>query len=157
MPGGGYYCDIAPAVEWRRSITAEQMVGGVEAYLRNYVDVSGRVTRVDSVLPGVTSASGRLRSVALVTNRGRYEITGDKIRFVLRPAGGEVLRSTLFRVASTPGDRAQNATAWDIHGRGYGHGVGMCQWGAIGRARAGQDYRRILDVYFPGTTVEPIA
>src|SRR5438477_174347 len=38
-------------------------------------------------------------------------------------------------------------------GAGWGHGVGLCQWGAIGRARAGQDYRGILATYFPGTTV----
>ncbi len=41
-------------------------------------------------------------------------------------------------------------------GAGSGHGVGMCQWGAVGRARAGQDYRRILSTYFPGTTIERI-
>ena len=38
-------------------------------------------------------------------------------------------------------------------GRGYGHGVGMCQWGAIGRARAGQSFRSILGTYYPGTTI----
>jgi stage II sporulation protein D len=42
----------------------------------------------------------------------------------------------------------------DIEGRGNGHGVGMCQWGAIGRARAGQDYRTILTSYFPGTEIQ---
>jgi stage II sporulation protein D len=30
----------------------------------------------------------------------------------------------------------------------------MCQWGAVGRARAGQDFRTILRAYFPGATVE---
>jgi stage II sporulation protein D len=42
-----------------------------------------------------------------------------------------------------------------IRGNGNGHGVGMCQWGAVGRARAGQDFRTILRAYFPGVTVEP--
>ena len=40
-----------------------------------------------------------------------------------------------------------------LDGTGYGHGVGMCQWGAIGRARAGQDAQRILATYFPGTSI----
>jgi stage II sporulation protein D len=44
-----------------------------------------------------------------------------------------------------------------IAGNGYGHGVGMCQWGAIGRSRAGQDFRTILTTYYPGTSVEPIS
>jgi len=34
--------------------------------------------------------------------------------------------------------------------------VGMCQWGAIGRARTGQDYRAILTTYFPGTKIEKL-
>ena len=39
-------------------------------------------------------------------------------------------------------------------GQGAGHGVGFCQWGAVGRARAGQSYDQILAAYYPGTTVE---
>ena len=37
---------------------------------------------------------------------------------------------------------------------GAGHGVGMCQWGAVGRARAGQRYPEILAAYFPGTELQ---
>jgi stage II sporulation protein D len=40
-----------------------------------------------------------------------------------------------------------------VEGAGAGHGVGFCQWGAIGRARVGQRYGDILTTYFPGTTV----
>jgi stage II sporulation protein D len=39
-------------------------------------------------------------------------------------------------------------------GSGTGHGVGFCQWGAVGRARAGQDYRQILGAYYPGTELQ---
>ncbi len=38
-----------------------------------------------------------------------------------------------------------------IEGSGSGHGVGLCQWGAIGRARAGQGFTAILAAYYPGT------
>ena len=44
-----------------------------------------------------------------------------------------------------------------VRGSGYGHGIGMCQWGAIGRARAGQDFREILRTYYPGTVVTMMA
>jgi stage II sporulation protein D len=40
-----------------------------------------------------------------------------------------------------------------FEGRGYGHGVGLCQAGAAARARAGHTYRQILGFYYPGTTV----
>lgn len=38
--------------------------------------------------------------------------------------------------------------------RGCGHGVGLCQWGADGQARAGRGYKEILSFYFPGTTLK---
>jgi stage II sporulation protein D len=38
-------------------------------------------------------------------------------------------------------------------GSGAGHAVGMCQWGALGRSRAGQTSRDILSAYFPGTEI----
>lgn len=40
-----------------------------------------------------------------------------------------------------------------IKSRGAGHGVGLCQWGAIGLAKQGRSYRAILSAYFPGTTI----
>jgi stage II sporulation protein D len=65
-----------------------------------------------------------------------------------------MLRSTDFVVKlSRRGGRIDRVT---IEGRGYGHAVGMCQYGAIGRARAGQDYATILTSYFPGTTLSRI-
>ena len=44
-----------------------------------------------------------------------------------------------------------------FHGRGYGHGVGLSQYGARGRALAGQTSEEILAHYYAGTTLEPIA
>ncbi|WP_337063494.1 SpoIID/LytB domain-containing protein [Kineococcus sp. G2] len=43
--------------------------------------------------------------------------------------------------------------SFTFSGHGYGHGIGMSQWGAQSRAVAGQSYRQILDFYYPGTTV----
>jgi Spy/CpxP family protein refolding chaperone len=41
--------------------------------------------------------------------------------------------------------------AFVLAGGGWGHGVGMSQWGAFGQAKAGRDYRQILDTYYRGT------
>ena len=46
-------------------------------------------------------------------------------------------------------------TAFVLAGGGWGHGVGMSQWGAFGQAKAGRDYRAILAHYYPGTTLGP--
>jgi len=71
------------------------------------------------------------------------------VRDVLRPAPDRQLLSTLFQLyVQRQGGQVVKVTA---AGAGSGHGVGMCQWGAVGRARAGQDYRQILATYYPGT------
>jgi stage II sporulation protein D len=51
------------------------------------------------------------------------------------------------------GSRVTRLTA---DGAGAGHGVGMCQWGAVGRSRAGQDHERILAAYYPGAVLERV-
>jgi stage II sporulation protein D len=71
----------------------------------------------------------------------------------LRGAGGEILPSTYFSLDAAP-DGEGRLTRLVLRGRGNGHGVGMCQWGAIGRARAGFDFRAILRAYYPGTSVD---
>ena len=89
------------------------------------------------------------------TESGSYTLRGNDIRFVLRDPKGAILNSTYFTFTKdTGGGEVTNLT---VNGRGYGHGIGMCQWGAIGRARAGQNYRTILETYYPGTTIGRIA
>ena len=94
-------------------------------------------------------------SLAVETESGNYTLRGNDIRFVLRDPKGAILNSTYFSLtAATNGGEVSSLT---LNGRGYGHGIGMCQWGAIGRARAGQNYRTILETYYPGTTIGRIA
>ena len=50
---------------------------------------------------------------------------------------------------------APSPTAFVLTGGGWGHGVGMSQWGAFGQAKDGRDYRTILAYYYPGTTLGP--
>ena len=148
-----YYCDIAPRFRWERSWRGDSLTAMVERYLRSYAQVPpgpvGEVRRVD--VDGKTP-SGRVAALWIETTRGRYRLRGNDIRYVLRSSSGELLNSTYFspEVVSSADGRLARLT---VRGLGYGHGVGMCQWGAVGRARAGQDFRTILRTYFPGTTV----
>ena len=73
---------------------------------------------------------------------GRAEVSGElRIRKLLGN-----LPSAMFVV-----DREDGATV--LRGGGWGHGAGMCQWGAVGRAEAGQGYREILRAYYSGADV----
>ena len=154
IPGSErYYCDIAPRFRWERSWRGDSLTAVVDRYLRTYARVpAGPVGTVRDISVDGRTSSGRVAAIVVETDRGRYRVQGNDIRYVLRSPGGELLNSTYFspEVVVAPDGRLSRLT---IRGVGYGHGVGMCQWGAIGRARAGQDFRTILRTYFPGTSV----
>lgn len=87
-------------------------------------------------------ASGRASMLTLSGEKGARQIQGElniRRRF-------QNLNSTLAEIEA-PSDQQPD---WIFRGAGWGHGVGMCQVGAIGRAEAGQSYREILRHYFNG-------
>ena len=87
------------------------------------------VTRTDAGrLAAVTAADGTV-------------ITGERFRACLR------LRATSVEIT------AQNCDTVSLRVRGYGHGVGMSQYGADAYADAGWTYQEILAHYYPGTTL----
>ncbi|HET7232907.1 MAG TPA: SpoIID/LytB domain-containing protein [Longimicrobium sp.] len=96
--------------------------------------------------------SGRVRALRLSTDAGTFTLGRDRVRWILVPARGGTLNSSKFdvRVERSGGQVTQIVA----EGGGWGHGIGMCQVGALGRARGGQDYRTILDAYYPGTRLE---
>jgi len=146
------YCAISPRYTWKKTIDAATLDAAVARHLGEYQRApAGGFGRVRDVRVQGTTASGRAAEVTIATGRGSYTLRGNDARYVLRRPGGEILNSSYFSVRGQAGDDGGVV----LEGRGYGHGVGMCQWGAIGRARAGQDFRTILRTYFPGTTIGP--
>ncbi len=150
-----FYCDIAPRFAWTRAFTASELDATVRRYLAAYAAVGRNGPgRVSDVVVADRTPSGRVATLVIRTDRGSYSVRGNDARSVLRTSGGELLNSAYFSVTTErSGGRLVRAV---LRGNGYGHGVGMCQWGAIGRARAGQDLRTILRTYYPGTSVGPI-
>jgi stage II sporulation protein D len=152
-----FYCDISPRFRWTRELTGDALDAAVARYLKQYAAVPARGPgAVRTVAVVRRTPSGRVAALEITTARGgRYTLRGNDARFVLRGPTGAILNSAAFSVEPTAGAGGR-VTHLTVRGAGYGHGVGMCQWGAIGRARAGQDFRTILETYFPGTVVEPI-
>ncbi|HEY0970618.1 MAG TPA: SpoIID/LytB domain-containing protein [Gemmatimonadales bacterium] len=149
-----YYCDAAPRFAWTRTLEQDELRRLLDRYLASYVAVpAGGVGTVREIRVAGTTPSGRVEELEIATTRGTFRLRGNDVRYVLRSPGGEILNSTYFTVRRPPVRRGESSPVATIEGRGYGHGVGMCQWGAIGRARAGQDFRTILRTYFPGTSV----
>ena len=152
IPGTSrYYCDWAPKFRWTRSYTAGQLRESVDRYVRTLPGGAGGITRVRDVRVTDVTPTGRVATLAVDTDRGSWPLRGNRIRSALRLPSGEMLYSTYFSVeADVSGGEVQSLV---LRGGGNGHGIGMCQTGAIGRARAGQDFRTILATYYPGTTV----
>ncbi len=84
--------------------------------------------------------SGRAARVELVGERSRVTLTGRELRTAL---GESRLKSTLFELR-------EDEEGFVFVGSGRGHGVGMSQWGARAMARRGDDYRKILETFYPG-------
>ncbi len=93
--------------------------------------------------------SGRATIVTLSGERSATSLRGE---LNIRKRFGN-LQSSLFEVSPEKNAKGE-PVAWVFQGAGWGHGVGMCQMGAIGRAEAGHSYRQILDHYFSGARVE---
>jgi stage II sporulation protein D len=150
-----FYCDIAPRFAWTRAFTNDELDAAVRSYLRNFVSVpSSGPGHVQAVAIETRTPSGRVGQLVITTDRGKYNLRGNEIRAVLRAPGSEMLNSTYFSLEPEKA-RDGGVSRLVVRGNGYGHGIGMCQWGAIGRARAGQTARAILATYYPGTTVGP--
>jgi stage II sporulation protein D len=151
-----FYCDPSPRFRWTKTLERTVLTSALERYLTQYVSVpGGRVGTPRGVEVDSKTASGRVATLAIRTDRGRFLIRGNDVRFVMRVPNGEILNSTYFSVR-TERDAAGQLARATFEGGGYGHGIGMCQWGAIGRARAGQDFRSILSTYYPGTSLASV-
>jgi stage II sporulation protein D len=108
--------------------------------LRRHEIAVGSVTAID-----VSERTPSLRAAAVTVHgtRGSVRLRGNDFR---RMIGYDTFKSTMFAVAvDAPWAR--------FSGRGYGHGVGMCQWGAKGMAEQGRTARQILEFYYPGTVL----
>ena len=133
------YCLSTPAAKWEQTISINKM----ETLLRNngYPVAGLRDIRI-----GNKNRSGRVTDLALITAKGRMTISAINLR---KAIGYTVVKSTNFDVRIA-GDNVI------FTGIGYGHGVGLCQWGAKQRAAEGFDYREILSYYYPGTKLEKL-
>jgi stage II sporulation protein D len=118
------YDQVAPVFQWSKTFSASELgrlIGGVG--------------RVRSLAPQRVTPHGRIIRLRVMGDRGSKMVSDDQLRQVLD------LRSTLFTVA-------ENNNTFEIDGRGFGHGIGLSQWGAFSLAEQGMTYDRILTHYY---------
>lgn len=147
------WCEISPRFHWERTLDRRDLDAAVVRYVN--ASASGALLNPGGVRGARierTTPSGRVATLALATDGGTMRLSGTLLRTTLRSAHGEIVNSTYFSLEPVVG-RDGRLMQLTLRGTGNGHGVGMCQWGAIARARAGHDVRAILAAYFPGTVV----
>jgi stage II sporulation protein D len=151
-PDGSAWCDGSPrfrwSVEWEGAALRAILGRTLPAALG--VDAAA-VSDVREVYVRRRGASGRATDVRIRVASGEVPVPAHAIRTVFETPEGRPLGSTAVEFEGAPG--SESLARLVARGSGWGHGVGMCQWGAVGRARGGQDHRTIVNAYFPGTTL----
>jgi stage II sporulation protein D len=135
-PNGAASDRFSPYANWTASLT----VAEVQARLSRWSRGIGALTDLRVAARG---SSRRAIDLEITGTSGTAHLRGGRIRSALG------LREQLF-VIDRRYDDAGRLTAFSFTGRGWGHGVGMCQVGAYGLARAGLSYDRILKAYYTG-------
>jgi SpoIID/LytB domain protein len=146
-PASGFSCGSTRygkgRVRWTATLQASELRALIDAQYKGVGAVRGLV-------PLERDPSGRVSKLQIVGSARTIVATGDL--HIRRLLGG--LKSTLFSVSPVGPKGAP--TAFEVRGAGFGHGVGMCQTGAIGMAEHGKTHSEILHHYYPGSHTQPL-
>ncbi|HRZ87146.1 MAG TPA: SpoIID/LytB domain-containing protein [bacterium] len=134
------YCRHAPEIEWRYSISL--------ANLKKKLNKGGmKIGEISSIDPKKKSAvSERVTELVIRHSKG---ITHARSNWLRNALGSDQVRSTNFSVAMEDGKAV-------FAGRGWGHGVGLCQAGAAEMGKEGCNYQDILRFYYPGSEIKKL-
>ncbi len=126
------YDQFAPVFQWTKTFTANQLSQAI-----------GGIGTIRSFIPERTTPHGRIVTMKVVGTGGSKRVNGTQLREALD------LRSTLFSVANVNG-------IFQVNGRGYGHGIGLSQWGTYSLAEQGISYDQILTHYYQNSSLSPL-
>ena len=144
------FCSDSGRFRWKERFTRaelrEKLAKGLEGSLGEKFH---GLSELSSIKVTSRTPQGRVETLEIRSPQEVYTVTGDAIRWLW--SGGKIgtggLQSTLFYLL-------EEKDAITAVGGGWGHGVGLCQQGASGRANAGQNYTQIISHYYPGTALK---
>ncbi len=134
------YCASSPHYRWESSFTEKEIISKLK--VKKYI-----FEGIRSIRPASRSSSGRWIQVKVIGKQKTVILKGNEFRILL---GIKKLRSTKFSLQ-------KHGNKFLIRGKGWGHGVGLCQWGAKTKAEKGNKYYQILRYYYRGTTLKSIS
>jgi stage II sporulation protein D len=125
-------CELSPYWIWERKISLQE------------IEKSLNIIDIKKVEIASYTSTGRVKTLGIEHSAGVLQVKASELRKFL---GWKRLPSTKFDIT-----RDNGKIIFD--GRGYGHGVGLCQWCSLQMARDGMNYKDILAFYYPGTTIQ---
>jgi stage II sporulation protein D len=135
-PKGASAERVSPYTNWTTTLSATEVANRLARR-------TGRIGSILDLRVASRGVSRRALDLEVTGTSGTAHVRGGRIRSALG------LREQLF-VIDRKYDEAGRITSYTFTGRGWGHGVGMCQVGAYGMARAGLSYEQILKNYYTG-------
>ncbi|BAW96730.1 SpoIID-like protein [[Synechococcus] sp. NIES-970] len=140
----------SPLFRWEQGATLAELTSTLQTYLERTQHPLAGIQSVQKLEIIERSPSGRILELQVTTDRGIVSLFKNEIRSALGPP-----RSTFFYLR--PNMNGQNQlTGYTFVGGGFGHGVGMSQFGSYNLANLGWSAARILAFYYPGTTLEAL-
>ncbi|HMB00310.1 MAG TPA: SpoIID/LytB domain-containing protein [Spirochaetota bacterium] len=125
------YCKNYKKFRWQESYSFKEINHRLRKFLKNRRHIKG-------LKIGAYTGGRRVKFMWIYTERSKFRLSGNKFRLAM---GAHRIASLKFRMKFVKG-RVK------FYGKGFGHGVGLCQWGAKTLADKGFDYRFILKYYF---------
>jgi stage II sporulation protein D len=151
------FCRGSPHFRWRMQWDGKTLERILQKTLPQELGIKpGAVGKLLDIKVLDTARDGRVAQIEIDTSRGSYKVTGDRIRWVMRPDlnSDAILKSTLFKMhVKRSGGRVSKVEL--APGGGNGHGIGMCQAGAIRMAELGYSAEEIIEHYYPGVVIYP--
>jgi len=133
------FCRQSPHYKWHCVLSL--------AEIRNKLtDAGHKISPIKDILVSNRNNSGRILSLKIITETGEKKISAKDFRNIIGP---NIIRSTNFTVKVVNGDGI-------FEGVGWGHGVGLCQWGAYFMAKEGYSAEEILRHYYPGVRLSTL-
>ena len=131
------YCYNSPHYKWKRNFHLQDIQEKLNA--EGYQAGTIKDIRVDK-----RTKEGLVQILKITGRNGEVvKVSGKEFRGILGP---NLIKSSRYRIK-------MKGYYCDIIGRGWGHGVGMCQWGTRGMAKQRYNYKTILNYYYPGAKI----
>ncbi len=150
-------CSWSKYYNWREEYTEPQLRGRIEQYLSTDRGRQITLAPITDVRVEERTAGGRVAKMLVRTETDNHRFYKDRIRWVIGRTSNPdlILPSDRFDVTVNR-DAQDKITGISFIGGGYGHGVGMCQCGAIGKSRTGWTFDAILKHYYTGAAVKKL-